>query len=35
MVRRTVDEHLSGQADHASRLWSLLMLEMWHQEMVD
>ena len=27
-----VGEHLEGRADHGQRLWSLLMLEMWHRE---
>lgn len=27
-----VGEHLERRADHGQRLWSLLMLEMWHRE---
>jgi len=34
-VRRLVEQHLHGQGDHSSRLWSLLMLELWHQEFID
>ena len=30
-VRRLVAEHLDGDADHASRLWALLNLELWHR----
>ncbi|HEY8461044.1 MAG TPA: asparagine synthase-related protein, partial [Blastocatellia bacterium] len=33
-VRRLVDEHLERRADHASQLWSLLMLELWHREFI-
>lgn len=34
-VRRLLDEHLSSQWDHSSRLWCLLVLELWHQKWVD
>jgi asparagine synthase (glutamine-hydrolysing) len=34
-VRRLVNQHWAGRADHSFLLWSLLMLELWHQEMVD
>jgi len=34
-VRKLVDEHLQEKLDHTSRLWSLLMLELWHQEFID
>jgi asparagine synthase (glutamine-hydrolysing) len=30
-----VTSHVKGHADHTGRLWSLLMLELWHREMVD
>ena len=29
IVSKTVDEHVSGQANHQYRLWSLLMWQMW------
>lgn len=34
-VQNLFDEHLSGRRDHGYRLWSLLMLEMWHRTYVD
>jgi len=30
-VRRLVEEHTAGRADHADRLWALLNLELWHR----
>jgi asparagine synthase (glutamine-hydrolysing) len=30
-VRQLVSDHIQRRADHTSRLWSLLMLELWHQ----
>ncbi len=35
VVRRLVDEHVASQADHTFKLWSLLMLELWHTEVVE
>ncbi|MBM4433662.1 MAG: asparagine synthetase B, partial [Chloroflexi bacterium] len=34
-VERLLREHATGAADHTHRVWSLLMLELWHREMVD
>jgi asparagine synthase (glutamine-hydrolysing) len=34
-VERLLDEHTAGRADHAHRLWCLLMLELWQREHVD
>jgi len=34
-VKRLVSHHLDYQADCSFQLWSLLMLELWHREMVD
>lgn len=31
-IKRTLQEHRSGHKDHAYRLWSLLMLELWMRE---
>jgi len=30
-IRQVIESHQSGQADHAYRLWSLLVLELWLQ----
>ncbi|MGE5273401.1 MAG: asparagine synthase (glutamine-hydrolyzing) [Verrucomicrobiota bacterium] len=35
VVARLLDDHASGRADHAHRLWCLLMLELWQREYVD
>jgi asparagine synthase (glutamine-hydrolysing) len=34
-VRRLLREHLSGQRDHTSRLWQLLVFELWHRQYLD
>lgn len=34
-VRRLVEEHTTSQWDHSSRLWLLLVFELWHQKFVD
>ncbi len=31
-IRRLVDLHLEGRADHSFQLWNLLMLELWGRE---
>jgi len=35
MLRKYVDEHTSGQFDHAFQIWTLLMLELWYQRFID
>lgn len=34
-VRRLVEDHISGRYNHAHRLWTLLMFEMWAQTFLD
>jgi asparagine synthase (glutamine-hydrolysing) len=34
-VRRLLDEHADGRADHGHRLWCLLMLELWVRQHVE
>jgi asparagine synthase (glutamine-hydrolysing) len=34
-VARLLDDHVAGRADHAHRLWCLLMLELWQREYLD
>ncbi len=35
VLRRMLNEHATRQADHSSRLWALLILELWCQMYVD
>jgi len=35
VIRRMIDEHHAGLRDHSYRLWSLLMLELWHGAYID
>jgi asparagine synthase (glutamine-hydrolysing) len=35
LLRKYVDEHTSGERDHAARIWTLLMLELWFQRFID
>lgn len=34
-VTQLIEEHQSGRVDHAYRLWSLLMLELWFRQVVE
>jgi asparagine synthase (glutamine-hydrolysing) len=34
-VERLLADHVSGRADHAQRLWTLLMLELWQRQHVE
>jgi len=34
-VRRLVNEHATSQWDHSSRLWLLLVFELWHRRFID
>lgn len=35
VVRQLVDEHVAARRDYSPQLWTLLMLELWHQEFID
>lgn len=35
IVRNIVNEHIEGKKDYAFQIWSLLMLELWHQRFID
>ena len=34
-IELLIDEHQDGRANHASRIWALLQLELWHREVVE
>jgi asparagine synthase (glutamine-hydrolysing) len=34
-VKRLLDEHCAHRADHHTRLWALLMLELWFGTWID
>ena len=34
-VRGLLDTHMSGAADNSFELWTLMMFEVWHREVVD
>ena len=34
-VRRVLDDHVAGRADHSAGLWALGMLELWHRQFID
>lgn len=34
-VRRLVSDHLDGRFDHSSRLWALMVLELWQRRWLD
>jgi len=34
-VRNIIEHHVENKTDHAHRLWSLLMLELWFQRFID
>jgi asparagine synthase (glutamine-hydrolysing) len=35
LIRRLLNEHMEGRADHHLLLWPLLVLEEWHRQFVD
>lgn len=35
VVKRLVNEHISGKEDNAWQLWTLLMLELWFEKFID
>jgi asparagine synthase (glutamine-hydrolysing) len=34
-ITRWVSEHVNGRANHSHRLWALMVLELWHQNMLE
>lgn len=35
VLKQYVDEHIKGERDHGSQIWTLLMLELWFQRFID
>jgi asparagine synthase (glutamine-hydrolysing) len=35
LVQLWIDEHLTGRVNHSHRLWSLMVLELWHRTYLD
>jgi len=35
VVREMLDRHAAGRVDDSPRIWALLVLELWHRELVD
>ena len=35
VVRRTVEDHVTGRVDRSRSIWTLLALEIWHRMFVD
>ena len=34
-LKNIYEEHVNGRMDHGSRMWALLMLELWHRAYCD
>ncbi len=34
-IKTLLSEHVSGRVDHSNKLWTLLMLELWHREFIN
>jgi asparagine synthase (glutamine-hydrolysing) len=34
-IRRLLDEHFRGRRDHSSRIWRLLIFELWHRNFLE
>ncbi len=35
VVGAWIEDHVAGRANHAHRLWPLMMLELWHEQYID
>jgi asparagine synthase (glutamine-hydrolysing) len=34
-IRKVLDEHAAGRRNHASRIWTLMVFEIWNRLFVD